>query len=452
MGRTEWGKKNMVAPLSWEAFESNQVPQDVQPVEQQATSTPSWDQFQTTNTYQGEPDPTSNESSWGYLTRLAVSNLARGTEHFLGKHGDIEAAGRKLLPKGSMGLLGDSLLEMMGRDSFLPTSEELKQNITFPLTGEYTKPKTKKEAIAQEISGDVGSIGRGRGTIRQQLINKLGIPVASTTAKETVEHLGLGEEKGSWAKMAAMTALSLLNNVNATAYAANLMNQGRQGFGQNIAANVPRYENAINRAARPLLQGDPRTALAQQQIAGIRNDIATGQTSMGDLMRRYDALNAAKRDRGLFTLRRGDRQFAIRAINDVRDSVREEIRNLGQANPQALQQWENGVNAFSVIHRTNAISNLADRVLTGPYSKAAVTGLFGAGAWKSPMLTGGASAVAGSAYKMGQVAIRVWNDPNLARYYWEAMSAAARDDAALFLNNFKKLNDGYEKKYGHEGE
>ena len=442
----------MVAPLSWDSFQSSEPMEQENPPNQQQSSPKSWDQFQTTETYQGEPDPTSDESTWGYLTRIALSNVARGSEGFLGKFGDIEKAGRKMLPKGSMGLLGDSLLEMMGRETFLPTSQELKENITLPLTGQYTKPRTKKESIAQEISGDIGSMGRGTGTVRTQLINKLGIPAAATAAKETVDYLGFGEEKGQWAKSAAMVCLSLLNNVNASCYAANLMNEGRQAFGPNVAANVPRYENTINNASRNLLHGDPRTTLAQQQIAGIRNDIQNGQTTMQDLMRRYDAINAAKRDRGLFTLRRGDRDFAIRSINQVRDAVREEIRELGQFNPQGLQQWENGVNAFSVIHRTNAITNMADRMLTGPYSKTAVTALFGAGVWKSPMLTGGATAAAAPLYKGGQVAIRVWNDPNLARYYWDALSAAARNDSALFLKNFEKLNKGYEKKYGQEGE
>ncbi len=448
----------MVSPMSWESFQGNnsgfqdQSQDQGQPQEPQQESPSSWDQFQTTQTYQGDPDPTADESTWGYLTRIVSSNLARGTEHFIGRAGDIEQFVRKVTPKGSTGLLGDSLIELMGRETFFPTSEEIKQNVTFNLTGDYTKPKTKAEARLQDLSGDIGSMGRGTGTIRRQLVNKLGIPVASNAAKATVEELGFGEDTANWTKMAAMLGLTLLNNVNAPAYAANLMNEGRNGFGPGVTANVPRYENALNRASRPLLQGDPRSALAQQQVAGIRNDIASGQTTMSDLMRRYDAINAAKRDRGLFELRPGDRRAAIANINRVRDSVRSEIEHLGRANPQALESWQNGVNAFSTIHRSNSIANFADRLLTGPYSKAAVSALFGTASYKAPLAMGTAGAASAAAYKSGQVAFRVWNDPNLARYYWEAMSAASRNDAAAFSSNFNKLNKGYEKKYGQEVE
>lgn len=427
----------------------------------------SWGMLQTPETYQGKPDPTADESTLQYLGRIATANVARTGEAYVGRYGDIEQGVKTLLSKApsSMGFLGQAIKSMMGQehwDRFIgvgkknaPTSEDVKK-VTMAATGDYTKPKTKGERIAQEFSSDVGSMGLARGATRvRSMVLNLGIPAAGQAAKETVKELGFGEKAGNWAKLAAQVGLTLAEGVNAPRYAAQMMNEGRNGFGPNVAANVPRYENDINQVARGMYQADPRSALAQQQIAGIRNDLANGQTTMRDLMNRYDALNAAKRDRGLFELGRTDRQAAIRNINQVRDAVRREIEHVGAINPQALQSWQNGVQAFSVIHQSNGITNLANRWLTGPLGKSAVSALFGAGAYgaiKAPMVAGAAGAIGSAGYKVAQVGIRVWRDPNLANYYWNAMRAAAENNGAMFLKNYNKLNDAYEKKYGHESQ
>jgi len=223
----------------------------------------------------------------------------------------------------------------------------------------------------------------------------------------------------------------LISGVNANQFAAGMVNQGRNGFNNNLRVSVPRYEGDLNQVSRRMLQGDPRSALAQQQIAGIRNDIQNGQTSMRDLMTRYDAINAAKRDRGLFELGRTDRNAAIRNINDVLGVVRNEITTLGRANPQALRSWQDGMAAYATIHRSNAIKNTVESWMTGPYAKFAQTatgGLFlggvGGAAYKGLAAYGaGASAGTQAIYKTGQVAYRVTQDPNLRRYYWNSVNA-----------------------------
>lgn len=473
MGRKKWRAARMVNPISWESFQQNQPSESAQMQSQGQQNQPqesqdfSWGAFQSPSTYQGEPDPTSEESTLGYFGRVLFSNVARAGERYLGRYGDVEKGVKTLLSKApaSMGLMGKALQSMMGQEGWdtfvgiqnqiLPTSEDVKK-MTTAATGDYTKPKTKNERRAQEFSADVGSMGGARGaTLPRTMILNLGIPAAGQAAKETVKELGFGEDAGNWSKLAAQIGLTLLEGVNAPAYAAQLMNEGRNGFGPNVTANVPRYEHEINQVARRMYQADPRSALAQQQIAGIRNDIQNGQTSMRDLMNRYDALNAAKRDRGLFELGRTDRRAAIRNINEVRDTVRREIEHLGTVNPQALQSWQNGVQAFSVIHQSNAITNNINRWLAGPIGKGTVSTLFGAsayGAIKAPAVAGTLGAAGALGYKASQVAMRVWRDPNLANYYWQAMRAAAQNNGAMFLANYNNLNRAYEKKYGHESQ
>lgn len=459
--------------FSWDQFQS---PQPTQPQPEKQEEKPStqkkefsWGELQNTSTYQGKPDPTADESTFGYLLRNAISHTARAYEGSIGKYGNVEKLVRTAIAKApsAFGLLGKSIYELVGKENWekfflgekgdshlLATPEDIRQ-LTEMGTGDYTKPKTKNEKRTQELSGDIGSLGGGpSATVGRTLVNKLGIPAAANAAKGAVEELGFGEDKGNWTKMAAWLSLSLLNNVNGAAYAAGMMNQGRQGFGPNVSANVPRYEGSINRHARSFLQGDPRSSLAQQQVAGIRDDIASGRTTMADLMNRYDAINAAKRDRGLFDLSKIDRASARRNIDQVKIAVKDEIEHLGRSNPQALQSWQDGIKAFSVIHRSNSFTNSVQEALTGPYAKllsTPVAGLFGGslyGAAKAPGMVIGGAAIAPALYKTAQVGFRVWNDPNLSFYYWNALNFLRQENHGAFIKNFVELDKEYDKKYG----
>lgn len=430
-----------------------------------------WGDFQTPETYQGEIDPKEEESTMGYLARNSAAIGSRVVEQVLGRYGNIEKFGKDVLTKYPElgGLVGWALHELVGperweimikgppgQQQMFPTSEQLKE-ASYKLTGGYTAPKTPGEKRFQEKVEDVASTISGRNirtpTFRNIALNNILTPAAAGVTKDIVQDLGFGEDKANMAKLAIWFSLSLASNVNASQYASNLMNQGRTGFNQNLNINVPRYQNQLNRVARNMLQGDPGSALAQQQIAGIRNDIASGQTSIRDLLTRYDALNRAKRDRGLFALNPVDRRAAIRNINEVRDVVRGEIQHLGQNNPQALADWQNGVQAWSTIHRSNAIRNYVESVANGPYSKVVAgpaLALFGVGSLavsKSPIVSGTLSVGAAASYKTGQTLYRMWNDPNLNQYYWNAISAAQRENLPAFISNYEKLNKGIKNSF-----
>jgi len=475
----------MVKPeRSWDRFETNQSIRNAQeqikkdefqnPIQQQQQPAQeltkeqdkSWGQYPTPSTYEKEPE--NDESIFSDLTRNLSSYAARLGERFLGRYGDTQKALKEIAQKIplSTGILGKALHDLMGEEKWeqfvnpkkgaqplsIPTSEEL-QNVTEGLTGEYTKPKNKKEAAIQEFFGDVGStISLKPISLKNISVNNLGIPAASNAVKQTVSHLGFGEDKATYSKLGAWTALSLMANVNARGFAANLMNIGRKGYGQGVNVDLNRYQKNLNNSMRNILQNDPRSELARAQFSGIQQDIQNGQTSIQDLMNRYDSINAAKRSRGMFELNRADRNFAKKSIDQVLNVVRDEINAIGQVNPKALQSWNNGRQAFAVIHQSERMTNWVADTLKGPYGKLATTpvaSLFGVsayGASKVPIvgLTAGTAIPAG--YKVSQVAYRIYSDPNLSKYYWDAIRDASMQNGPAFIKNFEKLNRTYEKK------
>jgi hypothetical protein len=482
MGYSKWREKNMVTP-SWDNFSSPQeqnrtipaFPQENQQYQQQQQQQKKqeqqqkgdWGNYQSPMTYQGPVDPTADEEMFDYLIRGTTRLASRAGEQALGAVGNTKKFVEDLLVKApeSGGLIGKAIAEFVGPENWkrlikgtagessVPTSGEVKQ-FSQEVSGEYTSPRTKGEAELDELTEDVAStfITRGApGGRLQRAANHFLIPAAANVTKKVVNDLGFGEDNANLAKMAVWLPLSMTNNVNASRYASELMNRGRNGFNPNLQANVPIYQNRLNAVSRNMLQGDPRSALAQQQIAGIMDDMASGRTSMRDLMTRYDAINAAKRDRGLFQLGRADRAAAVRNINQVRDVVREQINALGAANPQALQDWQNGVQAWATIHRSNALTNAARDLAKGPYAKiltgpaAALFGLGSFGVKSHPLFSGGAGATAAGIYKSGQVLYRMMNDPNLANYYWTAVNALMQHNAPAFFSNYDKLNKKLEE-------
>lgn len=434
---------------------------------------PQWGNFQTPQTYQGKVDENAEEGTLGYLARNLLGLSSRIGEQFAGRAGNLEKFSKDVLVSfpESGGILGSAINKLIGPEKWeklirgptgqqmFPTSQQLR-GATKELTGGFTEPKSEGEEKVHEYFEDVGSMLGGRRspnltgqTFQQRALresyNKLLIPAAANVAKQIALETGFGEDKANLAKLAAWMPLSLVANVNAPQYASNLMNMARNQLPDSLQANVPRLLQRLDRISNSpfFSQADPRTALARQILDGVRRDIANGQTSIRSLLTQFDGVNAAKRNRGLFELgSAGDQRFARRAIDEVKNVVRDEIMDVGSAYPQALENWRNGVQAWSVIHRSNAIENYVQQVAKGPYAKilsGPALGLFGvssAALYKAPLVSGTGAGVLSSLYKTGKTMYRMIQDPNLYRYYWNSINAALEENLPTFISNYNKLN------------
>lgn len=435
-----------------------------------------WGEFQDTSTYQGEPNPTADEEWVDYIGRNLTTNLSRGFEIGLGKVGDTQQFIKDVATNfpQSTGLLGWALSEWTGPDAWrrmwqgkdvagerFPTSSEL-QKLSETATGGYTKPKTPGEKKFQEFTKDFASMitpqlgprspyVRGGG-MSAEIVRQGVITGAANLGKELVQDLGFKEDKANYAKYGIWGVLSLLDKVNAPAYASQMMNEGRIGYNLNQGIDVPRYLRRLDNVqyGPTMLPSDPRSALAIQQLNRLRENVANGQNSMQSAMTSYDGVNATKRSTGMFELGSADRNFARGQINRVLNAVREEIMDAGQVNPQALTRWQQGVNAWRVIHQSNGLSNWVSDLFRGPHKKLAygiASTLFGGVSYlKDPLLAVTAAATGFALNKGYQVAYRVINDPVLARYYFDALTSATLHDLPAFIRNYEKLNEKLEKE------
>lgn len=465
----------MVTP-NWEQFqqpadfaEKQQIPTDEEnptlKEEVENKPQPTWNSFKSTETYQGPVDPTADESAFGYITRNLTANASRLVESSLGKYGDIEQAAKGFLTQNPWiaGPIGMAVSEWAGPDGWnrlvngngqqlAPTSREL-QRASEELSGGYTKAKTPGEEKFQEFTKDVGTLGSAR-TGRVPTPRQAGLAGLANLGKRSVEGLGFGEDQANYAKMGIWTALSLLDKVNAPRYAAEMSNRARAAFNPNLQANVPRYGASLQRHANnpSLLVSDPRTNIARGQINQLQQNIANGQNSIESLLTAYDGTNAAKRSSAMFELpMASDKRFATNAVNGVLGVIRNEIQQVSAQQPGAFQQWTNSVASWRVIHESQRMNNWVQDLFKGTHAKLATSiaaPLFGAaayGASQNPAIALTAAGAGFAANKLYEVSYRMLNDPNLREYYINALSAAAREDAPVFIKNFEKLNKAAEK-------
>jgi hypothetical protein len=444
-----------------------EIPGKIQDENKPEQEKPKWGNFSSPETYQGEVDPDAEEGMFDFITRVALDNTARFIEKFGGALGDTEKFAKDTLANipSKGGYIADAISSLIGKERWerivrgrpgaeqrFPTSKQIKGQSELIL-GRSTEPKSKQEKGLQELSGDIGSVAGGTAMFGgiPSIQNLLTIPAAANAVKETVEWAGLGEDTAQKAKAAVWLPLTLAGNVNGPQYASQLMNAGRKGIPSTVQMDVPRFSQALDSVEKTLLTADPRTALARQTISGLRNDLAMGQTNAQSAMTMYDAVNAAKRNRGMFELGKSDQAFAKKSIDQVRNVVRDEIKQIGAPYPEALKSWQDGVTAWSVIHKSNSITNYVKDVAQGPYAKiltgpaAALFGVGSFGGFKSPLVAGAASASIPSLYKTGQILYRASQDPRLAKYYWGAISAASAENTPAFISNYEKLNNELQK-------
>lgn len=443
-----------------------------------------WGDFKTPVSYQGEPNILEDQGWFEYIGKNALANASRVAEQSFGRYGNIEKFAKDTLvnfPKVG-GIIPWAISELMGQEKWerlikgrpdqehqlFPTSQQIK-TASEKLSGGLTKAQTPGQEKFQEFTEDVAASYLGgkkspapmRSQAKQMTINHLLIPAAANVTKQIVKETGFGEDKANLAKTAVWLPLFLAGNISAPQHASHLMNEGRNGLPNTLQSNVPRFTQRLDSVSNSnfLLHSDPRSAIARELLSGVRKNIANGQTNIQSLMTTYDGINAAKRSRGLFELgKQSDRTFARKAIDEVRNAVRDEIMDVGANHPKALESWRNGVQAWSVIHQSNAVTNWIEDVAKGPYAKiltgptAALFGIGSLGTVKSPLVSLTGAAAAPAAYKTGQTLYRMWNDERLASYYWKAYGAASEQNLPVFLSNYNKLDkerkklDSVEKK------
>lgn len=350
----------------------------------------------------------------------------------------------------------DILFEQPIGDIPLPSTKDLRkaEEGISSLVGKknYLEPKNYWEEKGDEVLSDFGSLlfpGSGGQTILQ----KLGTAVAGTLGKEALELFGADNKQKEYGKLGLMFGLDLATRGHARNHAAGLLRQAEQSIPQNATIDASGLLTQLDQLENRIRVGgvSPSDRPALQLIDSIRAriDPANPIINARELPAMNRNINEVRGNIGAFEMPRNARPRATRHVNDVHGVLGDTIEQYGQRNPQFLNLWARGNEAYAVWAQSNAVSNFIQKNYTKPIVSDATKILFFSGAGQSAKNFPAAAAslsVAAAPYQAMKMLYRVMNSPELRSYYMNVVSAATAGNIGLMNKNISLLDKALEKK------
>jgi hypothetical protein len=338
----------------------------------------------------------SGESLPGKIGRGLARSGARAAESIVGLPGNIIGAGVNALNYATGGRT-PSVEELNAQPSLvnipLPTSEQIKESVTKPLTGEYLEPQGDLESFADEVVSDAaplfltglsGSLGlKGVG---KQAAKSLAISGAGNTAKLAGELITGSPLVGAGAKLGTML---LAGTAGTRGSMEKLQNKSYNDAFSNIPLgkkfNFSPEKKSIDYAIKAISRSDiVNKADALDRLNAFRN--IAGRSGLANVKEVVDM----KRSWNEF-LRLNGRKLgkdARKVIETARDHLKEGIARYGKTNNKFWNPYSAGEELTAGLRDIDEVSSFLSKY---PYLKKKL---------ESPIL---GSLFKGSAFHSGQI-------------------------------------------------
>ena len=330
-----------------------------------------------------------------------------------------------------------------------PTSQQIREEITQPLSGEYLEPQNEFEKFGDEISQDFAALALPiKGKI--PFTRALGSSIFSNAGGEVV-----GSFFGDKAQAASKMGLLFLSNMI-----------GRKGGGvkklinnlyKDMEASIPEGEqisskvlsSKLDKIESVLKKGDPGDASKVEpfkKINAIREKMNGGMINVDEIPKLKNSVNEAIFSKE--SLKRGENK-----LYDIREALHDTAKEYGSENKVFLDKLKTADQAFAATETSRKVGNwirknIKPRDYLHAISALGVEGYaLGAGALGTTL---GSGAVLGSAAYTAEVLKRMAKSPALRKYYLNVIKTSLNENRAGFLRNIKKLDDGLKKSFEEE--
>lgn len=324
----------------------------------------------------------------------------------------------------------------------LKTSGDLRERLNKD-SSDYLAPQNDIEKFGDEVVGDAISlvlpVGKFRPSAKASAFTSLGANLLGDTVKQYTGD----DKKGAYTKAGAMFVLSLLNKPSAATYAKELYDAAENALPPGATQNASRQANNLNGLRNKILQGrsirdlaDSEKAVVEEVNKVLRNinhgemDIRTAKAAKRSVNENLTKLKFETPDKAA-------RQRASKLITNVNHELESILEDYGQTNPTFIKNQKAADEAFGAIAQSNFISRGVEKISS--YSPKTV-GLIS-------MFDGKAGQVASKAalpYQSIKLMYRIHKSPELAKYYGNALKAAAEQNAQVFNAELEKLDKGLE--------
>lgn len=391
---------------------------------------------------------------------------------------DIERQQARMTSRGIetvLGLPGDLLSFASGlfgkEQNILPTSQSLQEK-SEKLTAGYTKPQTELEGVGDEFIKDFVSMATP-GSASYGIVRNIGIPLASTLAKEGLKYSGVEDKNASAAKMGMMIGLDLIAHRKAIgggsgafgggarSFSGNLFHEAEQALPKGVSVKAEDFEKSLNALENTLKMGGnrPSTQAALEKIKEMKSGIKKGKINVQELASFRPSINEIIDSFGGFDmkLRPAIKNKAIANLNDVKGAAIKTLSEYGERfNPKFLQLHKAANESWEVYSKSNKVANFLKKKIGDKALGTTTKALLGivpvgtaAGVFLSPVGTGVASSVGllGTAgYQGYKIFDRVMKSPTLRSYYSNVLTGALKGNTAQVVRNVNDLDKALKKE------
>ncbi len=456
-----------------------------------------------------EPSQQPTEQNQGgvgqFLTSYGAAPLARAGEQFLGFPGMLESLGTGLVQKATgmtpaqvPGILdiGKSLvtgkpLEYSG--NVFPTPEQIRENVTKPLTGQTLEPKNRKQQVAQDLFADFASLKPGMSLGKAANLSVIGNLISETAkwlghdttgdvlktgayiagsfpglykqfSDKTTKLYGRAREL---AKDARVETTGLSNFLEAAQ-----KEHGKEGFigtekvhprfdpivksiesipatAEQQAAHHEQRIKSINEAYEAELRKNglvfDKKAIARRDAALANTEkeasqLKSGKTdiSVNDLIERKQEVNEWIRE---MEEKGGVSPKGIRKLRQVRDKLNSYIQKFGAKNPEFGEVWNEAEQRYMAQNERSAAGKFMEKHINADLFKHPVmkvlyhTPVVG---WGMLPLAAGSIGAAHVAKYATRVTDLLMRSPEARKMYFKSLAAASKGNS--------KLMNGYARK------
>jgi hypothetical protein len=313
----------------------------------------------------------------------------------------------------------------------LPTSEDIRENITQPLGGEYINPQSDAERFSDEVVKDLvplllpvkGKIPFARALTAAGLGN---------LAQEFTKQSGGGEGKQFGAKIGTQIATMLVGPSGIKNYMNSLYKTAESSIAEGAAISASPIENSIGRIKGILERGisTPSKDAVGSIIKGIEGKIKSGYIPV------KEAIEIKRNINEIVGELRGARGVT-KLLPTLTNSLNETINNYGRGNPQFLRSFREAEGVFKGTNEASKITSFLQKNVTAEKFLSPLTGVL-LGIHSGPTIkTLGALFGAKGALPIVE---SIFRSPAVRRYYGKSLIAAAKHNIPNVVKNVKALD------------
>lgn len=417
------------------------------------------------------------ESSLGYLGRTGARTLARGAESVLGLPGDIAG--------GLLGLSNYAIDKVTGHKPLpsrlpIPTSEDIRNNVTKPLTGNYLEPQGSTEGFWDDIVGDAATLlvpVKGKVPFKKALVGALGRSAAGNTAKWAAEGVTGSPLVGAVAKIGSM---ALAGTSGGRKHLEGLKKSSYDNAFKNVPEktkiDVRPQKFQIDKLKNKISTSDiPDKKFLLERIESfdklVSKNIPSEVKSSGllDQFGKPITQTTSAREGGKALLQEiinlkqgwnqhlGDANLSKQSKNYLKKMVgiaNESVNNYGSKNPKFYKDYKIGEELTNALQGTNYVQKFLSKspLLQSTVKNPIVKHLLGVGAVTAittkPLQSASLGAGVLGVYESAKAYQLLSRSPEARKYYKALIQDSLKNDSKAAAKNLEKLDkaaDAFEK-------